>query len=152
APEEPPLERADQLVTHKRLDLLVAAVLLGHDGVVLERLVRRLQRVAELVALEDVVVPPRLVAAPVLRVDRPADGPQRAREPLDPDHDPLRLAAVVHAVHLTLGEAGGARLSHARNSTTLGSIRWRAGSEHSSATRSRSSSRARRRRTGSPPT
>jgi hypothetical protein len=47
--------------------------------VVLERLVRGDQGVAQLVALEDVVVLARLVARAVLRVDRAPDRPQRAR-------------------------------------------------------------------------
>ena len=77
-----------------------------------------LERVGQLVALEDVVVAPRLVAAPVLRVDRAADRPQRAGEPLDPDHHPFRLAPVVHALHLALRKPGGGRLPHGADPTT----------------------------------
>src|SRR5207253_431752 len=102
-----------------RADLLRPAVLLRDDGVVLERLVRGHERVGQLVAPEDVVVAPRLVARAVLRVDRPAHGPQRAGKPLDPDHHPLRLAPVVDAVDLALGEPGGRSLSHGRTVTRI---------------------------------
>src|SRR3954471_4401874 len=56
APEEKPLERGEQLVAVERLDLRVAAVVLRHHRVVLERLVRRLEAVVELVTLPHVVV------------------------------------------------------------------------------------------------
>ena len=77
------------------LTLSVEAVVLEHARVVLERAVRRLERVAELVALEEIVVPVRLVAAPVLRVDGAADRPDAALLPLDPDHDALVASRVV---------------------------------------------------------
>ena len=51
--------------------------------------VRSVERVLELVALERVVAGPRLVARPVLRVDGATDRPDAALLALDPDHDPL---------------------------------------------------------------
>ena len=51
------------------------AVLLEDADVVLERLVRAIERVAELEALEDHVLGPRLVGVAELRVDRAADRP-----------------------------------------------------------------------------
>src|SRR4029079_15775357 len=94
----PRMARPEQLVAHERADLLAAPVLLRDRRVVLEVLVRPFERVRELVAFEDVVVASRLVAGAVLRVDRAADGPLRARKPLDPDHHPLRLSARVGTV------------------------------------------------------
>lgn len=43
----------------------------------------------------------------MLRVDLPPNGPDRAGPALDPDHDPLRTAAVVASVHDPFGEAPG---------------------------------------------
>ena len=80
-----------------------AAVALEHHDVVLERLVRALERVAELVALEDQVLRPRLVGLPQLRVDRAADRPDSLRPALDPEHDPLLSAGVVHSDEHALG-------------------------------------------------
>src|SRR5581483_11916735 len=73
AVEEPALERAEQLLARERPDALGASIALGDVEVVLQAVVRGAQRVVELVPLEDVVLPPRLVAPPVLRVDRAAD-------------------------------------------------------------------------------
>ncbi len=87
------------------LDPLVPAVLLEDAHVVLERRICLLERVFELVPLEDVVVGARLVARAVLRVDRAADRPQCTGLALDPDHDPLRRACVVEPVEDPLGEA-----------------------------------------------
>src|SRR6059058_5786385 len=147
-PEEPPLQRAEELLAEERPDLRVGSVLLGDAHVVLERRVRRLERIDQLVALEDVVVPAGLVAAPVLRVDRAADRPQRAGQPLDPDHDPLGLAPVVDPVHLAFRKPGGGSLSDA---PMLTSRPW-SGSRASGRTLSRSCSRARASRTASRPT
>jgi len=74
-------------------------------GVVLERVVRSGQRVLELVALEEIVVAPGLVARPVLRVDSAANSPERALLALDPDHDCLLRTGVVDAVDDPFGEA-----------------------------------------------
>src|SRR6266480_2890115 len=85
--------------------MLSATVLLGDAPVVLERVVRRRQRVLELVALEEIVVAVRLVARPVLRVHSTADSPERTLLALDPDHDRLFDTRVVDAVDDSLGEA-----------------------------------------------
>ena len=53
--EEEPLEWAEQLVAAERPDETVEAVVLGDDAVVLERGVRRFERVVELVALPEAV-------------------------------------------------------------------------------------------------
>ncbi len=72
--------------------------LLAHREVVLERRVRLLERVLELVALEDVVARLRRLAVPELRIDDPADRPHGAGLPLDPDDDPLLPTGVVDPV------------------------------------------------------
>ena len=79
------------------------AVSLQDVDVVLEGLVGAIQRVAELVALEDHVFGPRLVGLPELRIDGSPDGPHRTRPALDPDRDSLLLADVVHADEQPLG-------------------------------------------------
>src|SRR5919204_6812257 len=89
APEEPALERPEDLGAHERLRVGDLAVVARDADVVLERSVRPLERVLELVALEDVVVAPRRVARAVLRIDRTADRPDATRLPLDPDEDAL---------------------------------------------------------------
>jgi hypothetical protein len=81
------------------------SVAFRHAEVVLERSVRRFERVVELETLEHVIVPAGLVRRPMLRVDRPADGPERALFALDPDEDGLLDARVVHSVDDALGEA-----------------------------------------------
>ena len=79
------------------------AVLLGDDAVVLERPVRGVERVVELVPLPDDVVGARLRRRGA-RGSPPCDHPQRARPPLDPDDDPLGASRVVPSVHDPLGE------------------------------------------------
>src|SRR5439155_17537707 len=111
--EKPPFERPYQLLANERSNFLVVAVLLGDARVVLQRRVGGLERVGQLVALEDVVVAPGLVAAAVLRIDSAAHRPERPRETLDPDDDPLRLAPVVDPMDFSLREPGDRLLSHA---------------------------------------
>jgi hypothetical protein len=81
------------------------AVPFRHAQVVLERLVRSLQRIVELEALEDIVVSAGLVRRTMLRVDGPPDSPESALLALDPDEDGLLDARVVDSVDDTLGEA-----------------------------------------------
>src|SRR5262249_11868572 len=73
AAEEQPLERLEQLLAAERLHLAAEAVALGDHHVVLERGVRRLDRVVELVADEDVVLLVRLGCGAQVLVDGPAD-------------------------------------------------------------------------------
>src|SRR6188472_4768618 len=61
-PEEPALERAEELFPGEGPDVLRAAVVLGDARVVVEDPVRVLEHVLELVPFEDVVVAARLVA------------------------------------------------------------------------------------------
>src|SRR5439155_4945176 len=98
AAEEPGLERLQALLSRERPHVLAAAVPLGDGQVVLERVVRLLERVLELVALEDVVLGPRRPAVPALGIDGAAHGPERARLPLDPDDDALLVAGVVDSM------------------------------------------------------
>src|SRR5262245_29799020 len=111
-PEEPALERLQQLVARERPHALGVTVALRDGEVVLERLVRLLERVAELVTLEDVVLGSRLLRRAPVRIDGAADGPDPALLPLDPDHDRLRVAVRVDAVEHPLREpaAVGGRL------------------------------------------
>ena len=89
---------------------------LSRDGsVVAQDSVRLLERVAELVALEDVVVGTRLVARAVLRVHGPPDGPQGSGTAFDPDHDPLGGPDVVDAVKNALGEDRGGLIAPHRD-------------------------------------
>src|SRR5206468_8392829 len=67
--EEPPLERSEQLLADERLDFDGPAVALQDAHVVLEDVVRLLQRVVEFVPLEHVLVLPGLVRRPEMRVD-----------------------------------------------------------------------------------
>src|SRR5207249_1259448 len=99
------------LAPAERLVALGAAVALGDADVVLERLVRRIERVLQLIALEDPVAGLRLVAPPVLGIDRAPDAPDAALLALDPDHDPLGRAAVVDAVENALRESSCLGLS-----------------------------------------
>jgi hypothetical protein len=104
--EEEPLEWAEQLLAAERPDATVEPVVLGHDAVVLERSVRRLERIVELVALPEpvaVVVADRAE----LRVHRPADRPQRTGASVDPDHDPLGGTRVVTSFDDALCESPG---------------------------------------------
>jgi hypothetical protein len=107
AAEEVALEGLEQLFAAEGAYAAGAAVVLGDDHVVLERRVRALEAVLELVPLPHVVVGARLVGLAMLRVDDAADGPERARPPLDPDHDPFVTARVVASVDYPLGEAPG---------------------------------------------
>jgi hypothetical protein len=109
AAEEPALERAEQLLARERRDVLRPAVVLRDAKVVFEHLVRLLERVCELVALEDVVVGAGLVRGAVLRVDRAANGPERSFAPFDPDDDALVGALVVESTDLPLCEPPGSR-------------------------------------------
>jgi hypothetical protein len=96
AAEEEAFEDWKDFLPRERLDAVAAdAVVLEHAHVVLERVVRRIERVAELVALKEVVVPARLAARAVLGVDGAADGPERPRLALDPDHDALLASGIV---------------------------------------------------------
>src|ERR1700761_489896 len=73
-------------------------VALRHGEVVLERLVRLLEAIPELVALEHVILGARLFRVAQLRIDRAADRPDPAFFPLDPDDDRLGVAVRVDAV------------------------------------------------------
>ncbi len=82
-----------------------AAAVVFRDGqVVLEGRVRLLERVLELVALEDVVACLGLGAVPELRVDNPPDGPESAGLSLDPDEDALLTTGVVDPLEHPLRE------------------------------------------------
>jgi hypothetical protein len=89
--------------------VLRATVVLGHAQIVLEHAVRVVEGVVELVPLEDVVVPARLVRRPMLGVHGAADRPERAFPPLDPNHDALLDSAVVDADDRPFGEAARRR-------------------------------------------
>ena len=103
----------EHLLPRERPDVLGRAVVLEHAGVVLESAVGRLERVAELVPLEEVVVAARLAARPVLGVDRATDRPERAFLALEPDHDPLLAPCVVEPLQSPLGApAVGADPAH----------------------------------------
>lgn len=82
--------------------MLGASVGLRDGEVVFERAVRALERVVELVPLEDVVVATRLVRSAVIRIDGTPDSPYRAHLALDPDDDALLVTGVVDPVELTL--------------------------------------------------
>src|SRR5262245_32320078 len=97
AVEEPALEERQDFLPGEGSGVRRPAVALEHVHVVLERLVRMLERVAELVALEDDVFGTGLVRLAQLRIHDPTDGPDRTGSPLDPDDDPLLLADVVDA-------------------------------------------------------
>jgi hypothetical protein len=84
--------------------MLGAPVALAHGEVVLERRVRLLECVLELIALEDIVACLCGLAVPQLRIDNPADRPHRARLALDPHHDAFLSTGVVDPVELALRE------------------------------------------------
>jgi hypothetical protein len=89
--------------------VLRSPVVLRDAEVVLEYLVGFLERILELVALEDVVVGPGLVRGAVLGVDRTPHGPERPSPPLDPHDDALVAALVVESTDLSLREPPGSR-------------------------------------------
>jgi hypothetical protein len=103
-PEEPALERDQQLALAERLDLLRLALLGRHVEVGVDRRVGSLERIAHLVALEHVVVGAHEAVGALGEVDRSADGPDRPRLALDPDGDDLGRAVVAHAPDRALGE------------------------------------------------
>src|SRR4029450_9398575 len=105
--KEPAFQGPQQLVARERLAGRDTTVLGGDAGIVVERRVRLLERVLELVALEQIVVGVRLLAATVLRVDGSPDSPDGAGLALDPDHYALRDACVVDSLEHPLGEDGG---------------------------------------------
>src|SRR4051812_9183871 len=90
--EEPALERAQALVALEWVRRRRDPVLLRDAEIGVERRVRVLERVVELIPLEHVVVAARLVGPAVLRVDDTADRPDAALLALDPD-DHLLLGA-----------------------------------------------------------
>jgi uncharacterized protein (DUF2126 family) len=98
------------------------AVALGNADVVLERVVRGVERVLELVALEEVVAGARLVARAMLGIDGATDRPDAALLALDPDHDPLGRATVVDTVDNPLREPSGLLLSGQRIKDTIASV------------------------------
>ena len=111
--EEEAFEHGQNLLARERLDPLGRAVVLEHPRVVLEGTVGGVERVAELVPLEEVVVAPGLAAGPVLRIDGAADGPERALLALEPDHDSFLAPRVVEPLQSPLGApAVGADLAH----------------------------------------
>ena len=81
------------------------AVALGDAQIVLKSVVCGGKGVVELVPFEEIVVTARLVARAILRIDRPANSPERPLLPLDPDQDGLLYARVVDSVDDSLGEA-----------------------------------------------
>lgn len=113
--EEPAFQRLEQLLVAEWAHLLVHAFL-GRDlEVVEERVVRGFESVPELVALEDVIVTPRLGVRPVAKIDRTPNGPDGTRAALDPDDDLLAAAVFPEPVQDPLGEARPRRFrSHSR--------------------------------------
>jgi hypothetical protein len=95
AVEEPALQKRENLLACERPRVGGAAVSFEHPHVVLERLVGPLERVLELVSLEDHVVRARLFRIAEMRIDGPPDHPDRPCPTLEPDCDPLLLACVV---------------------------------------------------------
>jgi hypothetical protein len=84
--------------------VLGATVALADRQVVLERSVRLLQRIPELVTLEDVLAGLHKLPVPEMGVDDTADCPDCAGLPLDPDHDRLLATCVVDSVEHPLRE------------------------------------------------
>src|SRR5207249_3218683 len=103
--KKPALERLEQLVAGELGQRGGLAVLLGDALVVAQAAVRGLEAVVELVALEDVVVGARGVGRAQVRVDGASHSPDSAGLALDPDHDALLAAVLVHAHELSLGKA-----------------------------------------------
>jgi hypothetical protein len=119
AAEEPALERPEQLFAGEVGYGLAVPVLLGDALVVVQAAVRCLKAIGHLVALEKVVVRPRLVARAKVCVDDTPDRPDAARLALDPDCDPLFAADLVHTADGPLGEAspGGVRAHETKGNT-----------------------------------
>ena len=150
SPEEPALERAEQLLAGERQDVLRPPVVLGDACVVVEDPVRVLEHVRELVTLEDVVV-----AAGARRSAGAAGSPRgrrptrrrscaRSRPRSAPRRPPRRTRAIPARQIARRSRACAWEPGYNR-------LRW-PGSPHSFGTRSRFSSRAPATRTGSPPT
>jgi hypothetical protein len=112
--EEPAFQQRQHLFARERARVGRAAVSLEHADVVLEGVVRALERILELVPLEDRDVGAGLARVAQVRIHGAADDPERSGTPLDPDDDPLLLADVVDADEHTLRipDVAGAR-SHA---------------------------------------
>jgi hypothetical protein len=85
--------------------VLGTPVAFRHAEIVLQRVVGSRKRILQLVALEQVIVAPRLVRRTVLWIDGPADGPKSSVLALDPDDNGLLGASVVYTVDDSLGEA-----------------------------------------------
>src|SRR3954469_4235262 len=119
-------------------------VFFGHAEVVFEHFVRGRQTVVQLIALEQVVVAPRLVARTGLRIYRAPDGPPGPLPAVDSHADRLFGPCVVDAVNDSLGEAALRRFPPHR--ARIQSRRCRA-CRACSARRSRFSSRVRAPRT-----
>lgn len=98
------------------------AVPFRHAEVVLERVVRGLERVVELETLEHVIVPAGLVCCAVLGVHGPSHGPERPLLALDPDQDGLLDARVVDSVDDALGEAALRGFPPHGHKDTIGSM------------------------------
>ena len=102
AVEEPALEEGQDLLAGERLRVRGEPVCLEDAHIVLERIVRPVERVLELEPLEDDVLGPRLVRLAELGVDRAPDDPHGTRPALDPEDDAFLLADVVHTCERTL--------------------------------------------------
>src|SRR5947208_1261854 len=102
--EEPALQRLQQFVLSERTDLLVDPFFGRDREVVGKRVVRSLERVAELVAFEDVVVGARGGVGTISRIDRSADRPERTRPALDPDDDLLTASVLADSMDDPFGE------------------------------------------------
>ena len=89
--------------------MLASAVLLRDGEVVLESGVRAVERVDELVALEDVVLGTRRADIAPFGVHGPADCPEAAVLALDPDDDGFRIARIVDPVEHPLREPAAVR-------------------------------------------
>src|SRR5712691_1794372 len=72
SPEEPGLERLQALLARERAAVLGSSVPLTHCEVVLERRVRLLECVLQLIPLEEVVAGFHRLAVAQLRIDNPA--------------------------------------------------------------------------------
>src|SRR5262249_21155830 len=119
--EEPALQQGEHFFACERTSVRHAAVLLEDADVVLERFVRPIERVPELVALEDHVLRLRVVRLAELGVHGPTDRPHGTCPTLDPDRDLLLLAAIVDSDQQPFGvpPLTGASL-HARDTIASG--------------------------------